>query len=277
VIADILQHENAALVCLVHDLIPMEFPEYARRGQPEVHARRMDSVVRMADAIIVNSEATRQSLQPHLAAVWRNPPVLVAHLGVEPEQDNGQPVVSDATPYFVCIGTIEPRKNHLLLMHLWRRMAADPNAPPPRLILIGRRGWENENVVDMLERCAALKGIVQERNEMSDHDVHVLLRGARALLLPSFAEGYGLPVAEALALGVPVICSDLPALREVGRDAADYLDPLDGPSWARAIWDYVPANSPRRAAQIERLKSWQAPNWNEHMRDVLNLLDGLKI
>jgi glycosyltransferase involved in cell wall biosynthesis len=85
------------------------------------------------------------------------------------------------------------------------------------------------------------------------------------LLFPSFAEGYGLPLAEALALGVPAICSDLPALREVGGAAAEYLDPLDGLGWRRLILAYAAADSaPERQAQIARLSTWAAPSWQDH-------------
>jgi hypothetical protein len=99
-----------------------------------------------------------------------------------------------------------------------------------------------------------------------------LLRGARALLFPSFAEGYGLPLAEALALGVPVLASDLPALREVGGTVPDYLDPLDGRGWREAILDYADPRSAWRAAQMARLRGWQAPSWAEHFERVDELL-----
>jgi glycosyltransferase involved in cell wall biosynthesis len=143
----------------------------------------------------------------------------------------------------------------------------------PHLVLVGGRGWENENIIDMLERCAALQGIVEERNVMSDDEVRTLLLGARALLLPSFAEGYGLPLAEALALGVPAICSDIAALREVGGDVPEYLDPLDGLAWRRAIVEYTPADSPRRTAQLTRLATWPAPTWPAHMATAMELIE----
>jgi glycosyltransferase involved in cell wall biosynthesis len=149
-------------------------------------------------------------------------------------------------------------------------------AEPPHLVVIGRRGWENENVIDMIERCRALTGIVEERNVMADDDVRTLLLGARALLLPSFAEGFGLPLAEALALGVPAICSDVVALREVGGDVPEFLDPLDGPAWMAAILDYAQPHSPRRAAQVARLPGWTAPTWPGHMATAMALLDRLK-
>ena len=102
-----------------------------------------------------------------------------------------------------------------------------------------------------------------------------MIAGARALLLPSFAEGYGLPVPEALAMGVPVIASDLPALRQAGGRAPDYLDPLDGLGWIAAIRDYATPDSPRRAAQIARIAGWRAPSWGEHIEAVLDVIGTL--
>jgi glycosyltransferase involved in cell wall biosynthesis len=84
-------------------------------------------------------------------------------------------------------------------------------AAAPRLVLIGQRGWETENAIDMLERCPTLRGVVFERANVPDVEAARLVKGARALLLPSFAEGFGFPLVEALALGVPVLCSDLAA------------------------------------------------------------------
>ena len=129
----------------------------------------------------------------------------------------------------------------------WR--SAPAGAPPPKLLVIGRRGWENENVVDLLERCEILRGPVQELGSPPDRQVAALLAGARAVLYPSFVEGYGLPVAESLGLGVPVICSDVASLREVGGGVPEYLDPLDGPAWRRMIEAYAAPRSPAREAQ----------------------------
>ena len=143
------------------------------------------------------------------------------------------------------------------------------------LVLIGRRGWENEQVIDLLERCPALKDCVEEHSGLPDREVQAMIAGARALLLPSFAEGYGMPVTEALALGVPVLCSDLPALREAGGAVPLFLDPLDGPAWQRAIDGLAAPDSPEYAAQRGRLARWHAPTWPEHIAIVLELLHKL--
>lgn len=275
-IANILKRENARFVCLVHDLIPLQYPEYARPGGAQEHERRIRTILTHADGLVCNSEATLNALAPWMDTVGRQPNAVVAHLGTHLHpirHDAPLPTcVADGRPYFVCIGTIEPRKNHLLLLNLWRRMAEERDFALPKLIIVGRRGWENEQVVDMLERCQALKGSVEEEGRLSDREVAALLPGACAVLLPSFAEGYGMPVAEALSLGVPVICSDLPALREAGGRIADYLDPLDGLGWEHRLKAYIRRDTPERAAQLRRMESWRAPTWQEHIAILLELL-----
>ena len=269
-IGRILKREQAQFVCLVHDLIPIQFPEYARPGGADQHRQRMDTLGFHATALIANSGATRDILASYLAGSGQVPPIHVAHLGTA-MVDGGRKAMANDIPYFVCVGTIEPRKNHLLLLNLWRRMAEQRREGEmiPKLVLIGRRGWENENIVDMLDRCPALESHVIEASRMPDGDVEDLIAGARALLLPSFAEGYGMPVAEALGMGVPVLCSDISAHREVGGSTPEYLDPLDGPAWFAAITDYASGDSVRRRLQQQRMRRWRAPNWEDHLGIVL--------
>jgi glycosyltransferase involved in cell wall biosynthesis len=250
-------------VPLVHDLIPITLPEYASAKGALRHRRRVDAFAKLADGIIVNSNATAQELMPYLRQGVDMPPILSAPLGIDTPLPDAN-FAAPSQPYFVYVGTIEPRKNHLLLLNIWRALVQRLGAGAPTLVLVGRRGWENENILDMLDRCPALNGKVLEYNGLPDNAVAKLLSGARALLFPSFAEGYGLPLAEALGLGVPAICSDLPALRQVGGEAPEYLDPLDGMGWQRLILDFADDNSLLREAQLNRIKSWWSPSWEHH-------------
>jgi glycosyltransferase involved in cell wall biosynthesis len=267
-IARLKQHSGLCFVCLIHDLIPIEFPEYALPGQDEKHRRRVETAAALADAVIVNSVVTRNALQPYLARAGRAPPMLVARFGVDlPAMPIAEPP-RVRRPYFVCINTIEARKNHLLLLNLWRQLVDECGDAAPRLVLIGQRGWETENAIDMLERCPALRGVVVEHCDLPDIEVAQLLKGAQALLLPSFAEGFGFPLIEALSLGVPVLCSNLAALRENGGVVPEYFDPLDGIGWRAAVIDYSLPGSARRAAQLERLTGWRPPSWKDHFAAV---------
>ena len=268
----ILRREDAMLVAMVHDLIPIEHPEYARPQGAEQHRQRIKVVARLARGIIANSAATRESLLPLLSERIGHRSVAVALLGTELGSEPVHARSDVREPYFVCVATIEPRKNHLLLLNVWKRLVEERGPAAPTLHLVGKRGWENEQVVDMLERCVPLRGKVVEHSSMSDRDMRQLVVDARALLLPSFAEGFGMPVAEALAAGVPVIASDIAALREVGGSAADYLDPIDGPAWLRIVKDYADPHSLRRTEQLRRLAGWRAPTWDDHFTSVLKLI-----
>ncbi|MEO0690520.1 MAG: glycosyltransferase family 1 protein [Pseudomonadota bacterium] len=262
----IIQRERAKFVCMVHDLIPIEFPEYARPGGAATHALRMQTVAQLADAVLANSQATASSFTRWAQGKGEKvPPIHVALLGTERLPQPSCPTPAEGVPYFVCLGTIEPRKNHLLLLHQWRQMAQTmPADRIPKLKIIGRRGWENEQIVDLLERSTAIAPFVEEINNCSDDELASLLNGACALLMPSFAEGYGMPIAEALDAKASVIASDIPAHREAGGDVPEFLNPLDGPAWQEAILDYAGGGT-RRATQLERLKDWQSPDWSGHM------------
>jgi len=124
----------------------------------------------------------------------------------------------------------------------------------------------------MLERSEVLRNHVTVLRQCNDTELAALLAEARALLFPSFAEGFGLPVAEALAAGVPVIASELPVLREVAADVPDYLDPLHAPQWMDRIVEYARSGSELRAAQLQRIRGFQSTTWEGHFRIVDDFL-----
>ncbi len=260
----------------VHDLIPITHPEYGRPGEAERHAERLRTVGRHAAAILANSHDTAERTRAHLRrAGLAPPPVAVGHLGVEPAFGRAGPSVAPDRPTFLVCGTIEPRKNHLLLLHLWRALAERLGERTPRLVLVGRRGWEAENIVDLLDRCAAIRPHVTEVSGLSTHGLAALMRSATALLMPSFTEGYGIPIVEAAASGLPVLASDIPVHREIGAGFCDFLDPLDGTGWMRAVEALAEPGSGARAALAARLDGYRAPGWSEHFAAVSPLLDSV--
>lgn len=248
----------------LHDLIPVTHPEYCRSGDGERHHHRVLTALHYSAYIVVNSEYTAQELRSFAlrAAVKRTPEILVAPLGLEP-------VFSDPAtyepftvcrPFFVYVGTIEARKNLAFLLTLWSRLAANADDATPQLVLVGRNGWENEAVLDLLERAPNLQKVVHHVADLSDTAVARLMRGAAAVLAPSMVEGYDLPALEASALGVPLIASDIPVHRELTPHAT-LVDPIDGPGWLRAINEQLSGKTPHRTAP-------KTPTWDEHFQLV---------
>lgn len=270
-----LRRQQVRPIFVVHDLIPITHPEYCRQGERELHLARMNNVLAVASGVIANSQATLNDLVSFAKSAGQPLPRSVVALlapGMSGISPGKRPM---APPYFVILGTIEPRKNHWLLLQLWRGLVERLGQQAPRLVVIGQRGWECENVVDLLERCEHLKGFVVEHSICSDTELVTYLHHAQALLFPSFAEGYGMPLVEALALGVPVIASDLPVFREVAGEIPEYVDPLDGKRWSELVKEYTKPDSPLRIAQLRRIEDFKVPTWADHFAKVDALLEQL--
>jgi len=263
-------------VYMIHDLIPITHPEYCRAGESDRHVERVRNMLASAVGIIGNSQATLDSLSSFADSVaMATPAMIAAPLGTDLRRDGSDLSPPQGPPTFVMLGTIEARKNHLLLLQIWARLVRAQGANAPRLLVIGQRGWECEQVFDLLDRSEVLRGAVVETGRCSDAELDEHLRGARALLFPTLVEGYGLPLVEALALGTPVIASDLPVFHEIGQEVPDFIDPLDGPAWQAAILEYAADHSARRDAQLARLATYRAPGWDDHFARVDAWLDTL--
>lgn len=254
-----LAAKGASQVFLVHDLIPITHPEYCQPGADQRHRARMLGVLRHGARIVVNSAATGAELAAFAAREGiAPPPIQTAHLGLEPLflAPGWTPT---PVPYFVHVGTLEGRKNLAFLLSVWRRLDERMGPAAPRLALVGRHGWENEAVLDHLQRSPNLQGLVHQVSDLSDAGLARLLTGARGLVAPSSVEGFDLPVAEALSLGVPVIASDIAVHRELAPKAR-LIDPIDGPGWLAAI-EAVTAKPPKPVR-------WAAPTWAVHFQAV---------
>lgn len=251
-------------VFFLHDLLPIQLPEYFRPKEYRRHEKRLAVLARRGRGAIVSSEAVRSVLDRHLAGIGRpDMPILVAPPAPDATfSPDGTAGKKDAgAPYFVMCATIEPRKNHLLILHVWRDLVTRLGDRAPKLVLVGERGWENEHIIDLLDRSLLLRQHVVEVSGLPTPSLKRLMHGARALLMPSFGEGYGLPIVEALAAGVPVIASDIPVFHEVGFGRITMIDPTDGPGWRDAILACADERTGMRTAALARMDGYRSPTW----------------
>ena len=270
-----IERNGLRAIYLIHDLIPITHPQFCRPGEMKKHERRIGNALASARGIISNSQVTLDEMS-HFARAedLPMPPATVALISGHRSSPDVPPCKLDK-PYFVTVGTIEGRKNHILLLELWRRLVAELGREAPILLVIGQRGWEADPAFALLDDLAGWNGAVQEIAGANDEELASAIAGARALLMPSFAEGFGLPVIEALQVGTPVIASDLPVFREIAGDMPTYLDPTDSMAWEAAIRDFSGA-ALERDRQLARIRGFQAPTWTSHFRiveDWLRTLD----
>ncbi|MBF9035919.1 glycosyltransferase [Rhodobacterales bacterium HKCCE2091] len=229
---------------LVHDTIPLDHPDYVAPGATARFAGFLDRAAK-ADVLAVPTRAVAADVRRHLPGVS---PV-VAPPGVEPATPDPRNAPRGRPPYFICVGTIEPRKNHALLLDAWEMMA-DTGDPPPEMHIVGRRGWHDPAFFARLDDHPLRGDRIHVHDGLPDGHAQALLEGAAALLMPSFAEGYGLPPLEALAAGVPALVSDLPVFRETLGFSGVYLDPMDAYPWTKRIRRIAAGLDPRPMAPL---------------------------
>lgn len=211
---------DAVPVLTVHDLAFATDENLHGRRQSGILLARTRRAAAGAALILVPTHATARAVETHLGI----PAARIRVIPFGADHAPRSPIASHplgGQDYILQVGTLEPRKNHLRLLRAWRELPP----PRPRLVVIGRPGWLCDDVI------RALRGTHKEGVRWipaaDDATLWRYLAHARALAYPSLLEGFGFPPIEAMALGVPVLAADIPALREVLGDAAVFATPTD--------------------------------------------------
>jgi glycosyltransferase involved in cell wall biosynthesis len=228
---------KARTVLTVHDLAFAENPAF-HGPQSDWLLSRCKVAATQASHIVCPTQATADDVATHLDFDPARTTVIPFGSDHVPSQPGPVPITE---PYVLAVGTIEPRKNHRRLLAAWRSLPA----PRPKLVVLGRRGWECDDIVADLERGVRDDGVIWHEG-VDDATVYAYMAHARALVYPSQLEGFGFPPLEAMALGTPVLAGDTPALREVLGDAARFCDPMDEEDLATALGEMLADDASER-------------------------------
>ena len=260
------QRPDVKSVFMLHDVIPLERPELVSGRDHRRHGMIIDRTARYASGLIASTAAAREAVLNALCLRGRPTiPVETVPFPVAPVflQNDAPDQELCERDYFVVCGTIEPRKNHHLLLNVWRELVAQRGPRAPKLVMVGSPGWGSRSVLHALEQSWPLRDRVILARGLSSPALRRLIVHAKALLMPSFAEGFGLPIIEALAVGTPVIASDLPAHREIADGLAVYRDPTDRAGWLADICMF--ADGSGTVAEIRRrIAQYRPTTWSEY-------------
>lgn len=262
-------------VYFIHDLIPITHARYCRPHAEVRHRGRVVNALKTASGIVVNSKSTAHELRAFARKeALPLPPLTIAPLAIG-DLGKRKRAEADGQPYFLCLGTIEERKNHRFLLDVWLRLIVELGADAPRLVIVGQWGAGSSAVRTMLKRHPALRRYVTLLTRCDDGQVGDWIAGAQALLMPTLAEGFGLPMVEGLTMGTPVIASDLFCFHEIGQGIPCLLDPTDRAAWVRAIAGFAEPGGERQR-QLRLLDHYRAPVWDDHFAAVETWLAALR-
>ena len=212
----------------VHDLVPLRFPEWVQPETLRMHGRKYEHAARTCDRVFVNSRFTAGEVVELLGVPEER--VVVAYPGIDP-RFHAEGVSADlGGPYVLTVSTLEPRKNLPALVEAFTLLRQ--RRPELTLAIAGLEGWEEK---PLAAEGVSLLGFV------SDDELARLYRGALAFAYPSRFEGFGIPVVEALASGVPAVVSSHPSLDEASGGATLRADPDDPEAFAGALEEALAA------------------------------------
>jgi len=223
-------------VITVFDLTTEQFPETVDRLSRAYLHEMLRLQVRRSAAVCTGTHAIATELHERFPSLDLGR-VHVIPYAPDPAVMGAAPTPVDQAdaPFFLMVGTIEPRKNHITAIRAFARYLEQHPAAPELLVIAGSPGWLYQPVLDEIARHG-LEARVRRVGRVDAGRLQWLYRHARGLLFPSLYEGFGIPVVEAFALSCPVIAAAIPSVREVAGDGtATLLDPLDVEAWATAI------------------------------------------
>jgi len=274
-----LKAKGLTVTAVIYDIIPLTHPEYFQTRLCDIYTKWFNWVVEHADGFACISRAVRDEVRTVVAdqaGLERSESCSYSyfHLGSELDlrQGHGDPqseladIFTSPTPVFLNVGTLEPRKNHAYLLDafdmLWRA------GSKARLCLVGGIGWKCETLIARIRNHPQNGSSLFWFGKLGDDGLDYAYRHASSLVISSHAEGFGLPIVEALQRGLPVMASDIPVFREIGGEFVAYFDLKDPSSLMELVLSYERAG--KFAAGVRSPRDWSWMDWKDSARQLID-------
>lgn len=274
-----LKQQGIGVVAVIYDLIPLTHPQFCDDPLVKVFDAWFAWISRTADGYMAISSTISQEVQADVARRWGAPAAAQRwydyfHLGSELDlaRRDGKPravvrtVFEGRRSVYLMVSTIEPRKNHAYLLDAFEHLWADEPATGATLCIVGRVGWKCAPLIHRVHQHPELGRRLFMFNDLNDTELEYAYHHSKSLVFPSFVEGFGLPLVEAMQRGLPAMASDIPVFREIGADFLAYFQLDDPGSLAALMQRYensgvFPAHRP--------LTDWTWPGWRDSTRQLV--------
>ncbi len=271
------RQQGAKLAFICYDILPIVVPQYSGQWREplENFTRRVTSA---CDVVFCISKCTQKDLENWLRVnKLRLPKTKVIRLG--DSFSNDRPKVpsskrfvnsglsTGAEDFILSVGTIEARKNHTLLYYTYK-LAKNRNIKLPRLVIAGRPGYRTHDIIRIMEDDPDVNKQIIILKDTGDEELSWLYANCKFTIYPSFYEGWGLPIAESVAKGVPCICSNTSSMVEVASDIPTYFDPASPDELLDAIISMN--DSKTYLAAKKRTEKYLPVSWDETFIQIIN-------
>ncbi len=280
-LAEQLKRDGVGIISVIYDLIPLTHPQFCDAGLVKVFNDWFDWIARTADGYVAISTTIRDQVREEMLRRIGAQQVEQRwfdyfHLGSELDlSDAGAEVdrallqmFKTAEPVFLMVSTIEPRKNHAYLLDAFER--AWTTGSTARLCIVGKIGWKCDALVERIRKHPELNRRLFMYNSLSDRSLEHAYSHATALVFPSYVEGFGLPLVEAMQRGLPAMASDIPVFREIGGDYMAYFDLADPQSLTDLVTGMEHSGKFPAALSLEQ---WRWLSWREASAQLVQRIE----
>ncbi len=274
-----LQSQGVQVVCIVYDLIPYICPQYCESKTKYYYCQWMAEAFSTADAFLCISQTVAEEIQETLPRiVERTKPLRVNYFWLGSELDGQHlptgtstvhqtiaSIIQSPKPVYLYVSTIEPRKNHAYALDAFERLWAQGHQA--QFVIVGRVGWLCADLIQRVRTHPQYGRQLFMFNQAGDDILAQLYGRGNGLLFTSYAEGFGLPMVEALQRGLPVFASNIPVFRELGAEGVTFVDLTNPAHLANALVRHIEAGAPRLPAPIPWL------NWRQSTQQFWDRVD----
>jgi len=255
-----LKKKGGKVAYLIYDIIPVTNKEVVSDAMVNVFEKSFNKLIKYADFYITISRSEQRNIDSYLKSQKINKPIEYFYLGADlPKCEENESIQSDIAkiiknPYFLIVGTIEPRKGHSIVIeafeYLWNEGFGDS------LVIVGKPGWASQKLFNHILNSTYYNNKLFMFNNCNDSELNFLYNNTKALIFASQREGFGLPLVEAMQYKKPIIASDIEVFREVGGNYPIYFKPDDPNDLINKIKFFIKQPNNNREKEASSLLSW---------------------
>lgn len=260
---DRYKKQGVKIAFLVHDILPIQHEEFFAKGTKEKHEIYIKNLEQVADLLISTTEVGKKDLEHYFKDNTSIPKIDVLHLG---SNISSEPSISNIQHTFLMVGTLEPRKAHAQVIKAFDIIWKDevPNFELPILVIIGKKGWLMEETINMIKEHPLLNKNLFYVEKANDQELLNYYNKADTVIIASYAEGFGLPLVEAMHYKKHIIARDIPVFHEI---AGNYPNYFKNTTYPNDISDRI-----KLFLNTQYSKSNKHLSWEEHSTQLINKL-----